>query len=74
MALHSVGRSALMLRYAGSHQHDCWEIVLDLNGTGQTIVDGVPYDFAPGKILCIPPNGVHSKMASKGFSDIFCMI
>lgn len=71
MALHSVGRSQGVLRYAGAHQHDCWEIVLDLSGTGQTIADGNTFAFSPGNILCIPPHCVHSKLAANGFSDIF---
>lgn len=52
-----------------SHYHEYWEVLLNIEGRGITVVDGQEYDFRPGTIFCIRPGVIHSKKAGEGFVD-----
>ncbi len=66
----SVGKSKL-LTYSGSHTHDDWELVLNLEGEGISKVGEVSLPFRSGTVICIPPSVPHTKEAKNGFLDIF---
>lgn len=51
------------------HEHGCWEIILNLYGSGTAIIDGTEYPFSEGTIFCIPPHTLHRKIAEDGFTD-----
>lgn len=65
-----IGKSKL-LTYSGSHTHDEWEIVLNLEGEGVTTVGEVTLPIAAGTVVCIPPRVPHTKTVAGGFRDIF---
>ena len=54
------------------HMHDSWEILLFLDGTGRTWINGQYYPFSPGTILCIPPYFEHQNIPDVYFED-FCL-
>ena len=66
----SIGKSKL-LTYSGSHAHDDWELVLNLEGEGIAKVGEVSLPFCAGTVVCIPPGVPHTKEAKNGFLDIF---
>lgn len=51
------------------HDHEFWEILLNIEGSGTAIIDKQKYDFCPGTIFCIRPGIRHSKKAEDGFID-----
>jgi AraC-like DNA-binding protein len=65
------GKRLYPLQSYRTHKHDAWEIILNLEGCGIDIVDGVEYPFRPGSIVCVPPNMPHSKVSKEKFKDIF---
>lgn len=69
-----VGIAPYYMKSNDNHSHDSWEVVLNLEGYGKTIVNGVEYDFYPGFICCIPPNTAHSKYSESDFKDIFIQV
>ncbi len=52
-----------------SHSHAFWEMLLNIEGTGTAVINGITYDFQPGTIFCIRPGIMHSKHADDGFVD-----
>ncbi len=74
MRIELVGMSPKALRRASPHQHDTWEIVLNLEGNGVTVINGREYNFFPGSIICHPPGAVHSKYSDDPFTDIFVQV
>ena len=69
MALLHVGASPMSFKDFAVHQHDCFEIILNAEGTGTATVGGEEYPFTPGTIHIIPPRMPHSKSAPEGFRD-----
>ena len=53
------------------HVHQDWEILLNLEGEGQMYIGSQCFKFAPGTIVCQPPNVPHYKTAAVPFKDIF---
>ena len=53
-----------------SHQHNVWEILLCLQGTGTANIAGQEYLFREGTIFCIPPMTPHSKHSKDGYTDL----
>lgn len=53
------------------HVHQDWEILLNLEGEGQMYIGSQCFKFAPGTIVCQPPNLPHYKTAAVPFKDIF---
>ena len=57
-----------------THNHEAWEILMNIEGSGIANVGDSQYDFYPGLIMCIPPNMYHSKIPNDKFRDIFLAI
>ncbi len=64
-----VDRSAQTFYHFPDHSHPYWEVMLTTKGCGYTMANRSRYSFYPGKILCIPPNTVHSSYSEEGFCD-----
>lgn len=71
MSVISLGMSAKVLKQCGDHDHSVWEIVLNTQGKGYTIIGHNRYEFGPGSIICQPPNIPHAKYSQEGFIDIY---
>lgn len=71
MALLHVGTSPVVFTEHEAHSHDCYEIILNLEGTGEAQIGAGEYSFAPGTIHIVPPNTPHSKRSKEGFRDIY---
>ena len=56
---------------AGMHTHDVWEIVINVFGSGISVIGNKEYPFTEGTILCIPPHVKHGKSSKEGFRDYF---
>lgn len=59
------------LANASEHAHDCWEIILTLDGNGHDIIDGYTSRFQSGSILVCPPGVQHGRLGVTLFKDIF---
>ena len=70
-----VNMSVAGRKNAFTHSHDSWEIVLNLQGRGTTLIGNREYLFEPGTIICYPPMIPHGKtsLSDEGFRDIFLM-
>jgi AraC-like DNA-binding protein len=51
------------------HQHDFWEVTINLSGSGTATVDGQEYPFQVGTIFCLAPGIAHGKVSGDGFVD-----
>ena len=71
MPLLLVGASPVSFTDFAVHSHDCYEIILNVEGTGTAVIGNVEYPFTPGTIHIIPPNTPHSKRCPEGFRDIY---
>ncbi|MEK6796103.1 MAG: AraC family transcriptional regulator [Spirochaetota bacterium] len=47
------------------HQHDEWEIVVYLEGSGTSVIEGVSHPFSAGTVVCIPPGHEHNDNGEK---------
>jgi AraC-like DNA-binding protein len=63
--------SPQVFRQSHAHDHAAWEIVLNLLGTGYSIIGETYFEFGPGTIICQPPNIPHTKMSEEGFIDVY---
>ncbi len=54
------------------HSHKTWEIILILDGSGYTEIEGKRYPFSPGTIFCIPPHFMHCNIPDEYYND-FCL-
>ncbi len=52
------------------HYHDCEEIIIVLQGSGEAIVAGKATDFGPNTTIIVPPKVVH-KMKGTGSEKMF---
>ncbi len=52
------------------HAHAGWEVVLTLSGSGTETIGALHQPFAPGAIVCIPPNVMHDRSGDGMFEDI----
>jgi AraC-like DNA-binding protein/mannose-6-phosphate isomerase-like protein (cupin superfamily) len=71
MSVIIIGMSPIVLKQFHVHAHAAWEIVLNLQGNGYTIIGEKRYEFGPGSIICQPPNIPHVKFSQEGFRDIY---
>ena len=71
MPLLLVGASPVSFTDFAVHSHDCYEIILNAEGTGTAVIGDAEYPFSPGTIHIIPPNTPHSKRSPEGFRDIY---
>ncbi len=74
MKVNLVGNSPYSIKNAFTHSHDKWEIVLNLEGEGTSVIGDKEYKFYPGTIICQPPNIPHSKISENKFKDIFIQV
>ena len=51
------------------HSHELWEVLLNIEGSGTAVIDGIDYEFHPGTIFCIRPGIPHCKKSKNGFVD-----
>ena len=65
-----IGRSVPLAR-CGSHNHDVWEIELNLEGSGINNVEGKAIEFTEGTLICLPPNFSHGKVGKSTFRDTY---
>jgi AraC-like DNA-binding protein len=56
------------------HSHDCWEIILNLDGSGTEVTDIDEFKFSSGDIFVCPPGMNHSKVSTGCFRDVYAMI
>ncbi len=54
-----------------AHDHAVWEIVLNLQGSGYTVIGDKHFEYGPGTIICQPPNILHTKFSEEGFKDVY---
>jgi len=52
-----------------AHQHEVWEITVNLTGSGTATIDGQEYPFQKGTIFCVAPGIQHGKVSGDGFID-----
>ena len=71
MALLAVGASPSRLKDVELHQHDCYEIIVNVEGEGIAEIGGKEYPFTPGSIHVTPPDMPHRKRAEGGFRDLY---
>ena len=65
------GMSTPLIKTSPLHSHNEWEIVLNVEGEGTTIIGETEYSFYPGTIICLPPHVPHSKTSPNTFRDMF---
>lgn len=53
-----------------SLHHGCWDLVLNLEGTGTMTADKQTFAFEEGTLFCFPPYVTHEKSSSTGYRDI----
>ncbi|WP_258525461.1 AraC family transcriptional regulator [Paenibacillus sp. YN15] len=70
----TVGMSPQVYRQVQAHDHAAWELVLNLQGSGNTVIGDQCYDFGPGSIICQPPNIPHTKFSQEGFRDVYIQL
>lgn len=71
MAVRLVGMSPPRFHFPRSHQHDVWEIVLNMVGSGHSEMGDGRYRFSEGTVFCIPPHIQHNKLSDGGFHDVY---
>jgi AraC-like DNA-binding protein len=71
MSVLTVGMSPQIYKQFNAHDHAVWEIVLNLQGSGYTIIGNKRYEYGPGTIICQPPNVPHTKFSQDGFKDVY---
>lgn len=64
-----IDRSARSYQSFPLHQHDFWEITINLSGRGVATIDQVEYPFQEGTIFCVAPGIAHKKISDEGFVD-----
>lgn len=73
MSVIAIGKQPFFHFYP-AHEHDVWEIVLNLSGSGMMQIGDYEYDFYPGTIICMPPNMPHSKVCETQYQDAYIQI
>lgn len=74
MEVIAVGASRTLLRHFPLHHHGCWEILINLSGSGRMTVADQTFPFQEGDICIIPPETPHEKTSELGFLDLSMMI
>ena len=50
--------------------HGCWDLILNLQGSGTMTADKKRFSFKEGTLFCVPPNVMHEKTSKKGYQDV----
>lgn len=74
MEVIEIGKSKQIYKEFPEHQHGYWEVILNLEGSGQMYIDTDTWPFEVGDIFVIPPYTVHRKTSPDGFIDISMFI
>ncbi len=53
------------------HKHAQWEIILNIEGSGEGCIGEEQFSFKEGTVCCVPPNTKHPKKSEGGFKDIY---
>jgi AraC-like DNA-binding protein len=69
MEIMYIDKSSRRYRSFPLHNHDFWEITVNLAGSGTASVDGQDYSFHKGTIFCVGPGILHNKVSAEGFID-----
>ena len=70
MNVNYVGVSA-SISSSPEHEHENFELILNLKGSGIMTIENTDYQFAPGTVFLCPPNKKHIKQSDSGFKDIY---
>ena len=71
MAFLLIGLSQNVFYHNKAHQHPCFELILNLEGSGSIKIGDELSPFYPGSVHLIPPHTLHEKNSEDGFRDIF---
>src|SRR3954467_10083477 len=55
------------------HQHEVWEFVYYLEGTGAITVGETPVPFRSGTVVCLPPRIPHWEASERGYRNYHMM-
>ena len=55
-----------VMNYCSLHRHDCWEVILNLSGSGEERLGDGRYPFFPGSVTVCPPGMPHMKDCPSG--------
>ena len=53
------------------HEHDSFELILNLKGNGCMTIENTDYQFTSGTVVLCPPKHRHIKQAESSFKDIY---
>ena len=71
MSLYMINCSPYFYKYYGMHTHDCFELILNLEGEGIMTIGDKQFPFYPGSVHIVPKNTPHKKDSCNQFKDIF---
>lgn len=71
MSLYTINTSPYFYKYFGKHTHDCYELILNLEGEGIMTIGDKQFDFFPGSVHIVPKNTPHVKESKDKFKDIY---
>lgn len=75
MEINSIMISEKNMKSSFLHMHQDWEIIYNLEGYGEYIVNNESFEFKPGTILLCPPFTYHDKKTTTvGFQDLYINI
>lgn len=66
-----VGKSPDRIRFARKHQHDSWEIVIPVFGSGFVETKDQKVPFSLGSVYVMPPFTEHTTWSDACFADIY---
>ena len=69
-----VGVSQNVFYHHRAHKHSCFELILNLEGSGSINIGDEISPFYPGSVHLIPPHTLHEKNSEDGFRDIFIQL
>ena len=71
MSLYEINTSPHFFKYCGPHTHKCYELILNLEGSGTMTIGSEEYDFFPGSVHIVPKDTPHIKYTEDKFRDIY---
>jgi AraC-like DNA-binding protein len=74
MAFLLVGVSPNVFYHHRAHKHSCFELILNLEGSGSIRIGDEDSPFYPGSVHLIPPQALHEKHSEDGFRDIYIQL
>ena len=66
-----VGKSPDRIRFARKHQHDSWEIVIPIYGSGFVETKDQKVPFSVGNVYVMPPFTEHTTWSDGCFTDVY---